>query len=414
MFLLRSYIPFLLIWIFCILTFPQVRSPWEKNFLDRQEKIKSYLNKVMVFQGQVITHPVPSRQKFSYMVQTNENFRIQISSKSYQAPNKGDLIEIKTKLFVPSILYDNQKIKEIDAYGTVFGDHNWKLLVRANLISTRMREKIFKAAQDSLSPTSYGYFRAMVFGDQALLNQSTMDQLKITGLLHLFVVSGSHIMCAWSIGFWLFRFLLGWSRWMHRQRKFFLWIEVGSILSVFVFLEWINPPISSFRAVGSMVLFLILRLFHRYQHPLWNLGIVFFATLIYNPFYLFDISTQLTFASVAGIILAWSLISSYHEWIEKMSMVQSYILKASSATLGATLFTQPILYFHLGVFYPMSFFYNLILVPTLGVVVSFVSVSSLVWALLPLGGLKIVLFWCLDQMYLIFERILFWKEWPLL
>jgi hypothetical protein len=208
-----------------------LRTQEEQKLKTQQEHIKPYLNMPFQIRGEVISHPIPSKNSFSYVLLVNqiyfqdnwknENFRIQIRTKSYQSPEKKDVIEIKTKLFVPTTVFEIQRIKGIQAYGTVYGDHQWKVLETANAYSTQIRSRIFDVAKLNLSPVSYGYYRAMVFGDQAFLGGAPMERLKETGLLHLFVISGSHIAYVWLIGFWFFRILLSGFGVFHRNKRFF-------------------------------------------------------------------------------------------------------------------------------------------------------------------------------------------------
>jgi ComEC/Rec2-related protein len=388
----------------------------ENELVRREKAVSTYLDQKIILYGKVVSHPIPAQGKHMYVLLTDrlsisrgdfyQNFRIQITSKSYQAPQKGDRVEVHTKLFAPKILQNYQKIKNIQAYGVVYGDKNWKLIQAANLYSTEIRSVIFKSARTHLSSTSYGYYRAMVFGDQAFLSQRMIDRLKETGLLHLFVISGSHIAFVLSVGLFIFMGLLLWIRPLHREKNFIIFVELGSIITVFVFLELINPPISTFRAVGSMILFLLLKILKRNQFPLWNLGVVFMVTILFNPLYLFDVSTQLTFASVAGIICGHNLSK---KWLVNRQPIMVWIGKVCAISLGAGLFTLPILYYHFGTFYILSFVYNLILGTTLGTLVSFLAVASLTWVMIPIDVIHQVMFGILDYLFLLFEKMILWE-----
>lgn len=391
----------------------------ENEFSAKTQAIAPYLNQKIELEGEVSTYPIPAEKKYSYVLNTTRirvgeewmdlQFRIQLNSVTYQSPEKGDFVRVQTKLYVPQFLELNRKIKHIDAYGTVFGDRRFEVLSKAELITTKMRDHIFEKAQANLTSQNYGYFRAMVFGDQAMLGQFAIERLKETGLLHLFVVSGSHILFACAVGFWLLRITLSWFPVFHQRKRFFLWIKVGAVLFVLLFLELINPPISSFRAVGTMFLFIALSWMKRPQHPLWNLGVIFFATVLYNPIYLFDISTQLTFASVTGILCFGHLLNEKTKNME-LSKSTFGLLRAGTATLGAGLFTIPVLYFQFGTFYPFSLLYNLILTPTLGALVSGLSVASLVWTFIPFDFLNKIGFSVLDFLFETFEKVLFWRS----
>lgn len=157
-----------------------------------------------------------------------------------------------------------------------------------------------------------------------------------------------------------------------------------------------------------MLLFLLLRLFRRYQHPLWNLGVVYVCTLLMQPLFLFDISTQLTFGSVAGILGSWTILNHYTNLSEN-SWVAQKLIQTVCITVGASFFTLPILYLQLGVFYPSSLIYNLLFATTIGSLVSVVSVLSFVWTALPWDLINQWMFYFLDQLFLLFEKILLWK-----
>lgn len=392
---------------------------FHENSFDREQKIvRTFANQRIWIEGRVVNHPVPSENGFTFLVETkslqvnNENFQqqflIQIFSKTTTSPEKEDLIRIQTKLYMFSNPNNLQKIRNIQAYGTVFSDKQFELAHSANLFSTQIREHIFTVAKQYLTPKNFEYYRVMVFGDQALLGEDTMQRLKQTGLLHLFVISGSHIIYVGLIGFCLLRLGLGWIPRFHRTKYFFLGLELGSVVAVFLFLQLINPPVSTFRAVASMVLFVLLNATQRSQNSLANLGLVFFIVIITNPLYLFDVSTQLTFGSVAGILIFSSgiICKKLSEHTGKI-FVMSRIQKAVLTTTGAMIFTAPILYIHFHQFYVASFFYNVLIVPTIGTVLSFVSVLSLVWAALPIDIVRDFGFGLLDQLFIWFEKILY-------
>lgn len=390
----------------------------ENEFTQSQQHTKRFANRRMWIEGKVLSHPVPSDNGYSYVLETarlmvdgemqNEKFLVQIFSKTLQHPNHGDVVQVQTKLYMFANPKNLQKLRHIQAYGTVFQDKQFRLLKSSNSLSTRVRDHIFSIAKKNLSETNFKYYRVMVFGDQALLNQRTMTRLKETGLLHLFVISASHITGVWFIAFGLLRCVMGWIPRFHRSKYFFTGIELGAVGIVFLFLQLINPPISTFRAVSSMVLFFILKSTHRSQHSLWNLGFVFFLIQIANPLYLFDVSTQLTFASVGGILVATHFFETKKTQSRTfMGDFRNKIMKASLATVGATMFTTPILYFHFKKIYMASFFYNLIVVPTLGNLLSMVSVASLLWAMIPVESVQKVGFLLLNQLFNVFEKILY-------
>ena len=386
------------------------------SFESRQLEVDKYNHQKQTVVGTIESFPVPSDHDFSYVLKTKsigdavESRNILIHSKNKISLDRGDRISQDTFLYIQKEPNNTQKIRHIDLYGIVKASDRVAILEKNHNVANRLRERIFASAKEYLSPKIYSYFRVMVFGDQALLGSDILIRLKETGLLHLFVISGTHITCILLLGFWICRLMVGWIPAFHRKKMTFIWIEVGSVLFVFLFLQLINPPISTFRAVGSMLLFVVLKVINRNQSALWNLGIVFFVILLLNPLFLLDVSTQLTFSSVFGILCANSLLQKLilSRWSEMAFWKESF-LKILFTTLGACIFTSPILFIHFGSFYAQSFFYNLAIVPTLGELLSFVSVASVVWALIPVGWLQRLGFGCLEILFKAFEKMLFWK-----
>ena len=124
-----------------------LRENYQERFRSQQCEVQ--LNRKIVLQGQIENHPMPSQTGFVYWLRTNQGHRIQLRSKTYQTPEKGDLVEVQSKLYVPKLFPNLQLIKKVHAYGVVQNDSKWKMLEQKKISTarwTRSRSTLSAAA----------------------------------------------------------------------------------------------------------------------------------------------------------------------------------------------------------------------------------------------------------------------------
>lgn len=210
------------------------------------------------------------------------------------------------------------------------------------LCAHALREGIYAAFDDTAAPIA----AAVVLGDKTGLDDMLYSAFNRAGLMHAAVVSGLHISFLLSMAL----ALLG------RTRK-----TAAAMLPLLVFYALMagGTP-SAFRAVIMHSALLFAPLARREGDGPTALTLALMILLLQNPFAAASVGLQLSFASVAGILLA---AEPLFRWMYRpfkarkpgkdqklktaLWKVGRYALSGVSVSLGAMLFTAPLtaLYF---------------------------------------------------------------------
>ena len=204
----------------------------------------------------------------------------------------------------------------------------------------RLSRQLRQAIAERFSPGAGGLITAILTGEREDMDEQSNSDLEETGLLHITAVSGLH--CSFLIG--LLGLLLG------RRRR--LTALVGYPVLLFYMLMVGGTP-SVVRACVMTGLFLLGPLLGREGDAPTSLAAAALVILAGNPFAVASISFQLSFASVAGLLLATPRIHRTLTTLwpaqSRWSMaLRSFAAGSAAASLGALLFTAPLsaLYFH--------------------------------------------------------------------
>lgn len=266
-----------------------------------------------------------------------------------------------------------------------------------------------KALRDSLdglfSPATAGVLKAITLGDKTGLSDGQISLFNRTGLSHLLVVSGLHMTLLLTALTRLFR-----------SRRVLLLPVATPILVLMVLLVGCTP--SAIRAAVMSSLTLLAPLLKReYDRPT-ALFAALLLLLLQNPYAAAGVSLQLSFASVAGILL---LSQPLQRWFDgKMPAIStqrgvkktlSALLRAVSGslsvTLGAMVFTVPLTALHFGVISLIAPLSNLLSLWAVGPLFVCALLSALLnllspWLTLPVSpvaaGLARFLLWMAELM----------------
>ncbi len=158
----------------------------------------------------------------------------------------------------------------------------------------RMIERNFASGQDSYGLTPEGaVLETLILGGRGRLTPETTQALQKTGLFHLFAISGAHIGMISFMIFGLLKFLR-----VTTRTSYILLIVLLIFYSLLV-----EGRASVVRAAVMSIAFLLGKLFWKDTHLINTLSLSAFAILLFNPFQLFDLGFQLTFAATLAIIL---------------------------------------------------------------------------------------------------------------
>jgi len=222
------------------------------------------------------------------------------------------------------------------------------------------------------SGDEYTVLSALVLGYQDELSEDIKESYSISGASHVLSLSGLHI----GFLYFLLDFLLGFA---NRKKGTMLakQLTIVFILWGFAFLTGLLSPV-----IRSVIMFSLIALSKiRNNHPvtLNTLAIAAFLMLIYNPFYLFDVSFQLSFSAVAGIVLIQPWLNGL---IKTENKIVKYVWGLMSVSIAAQLITTPITLYYFSRFPSHFLLTNIIVVPLVSVIM-YLAVFTLCIGFIP-------------------------------
>ena len=213
------------------------------------------------------------------------------------------------------------------------------------------KEKLRNVIYKNLSSPHNLVIGAIILGDKDRIPLGLKKRLNKIGLSHILAISGMHISILAGI---LFSLCLGLGLW--RQQAFYF-----TLLFLTIYIILIAAPISAIRAGIMGAFYLLAMKLGRLTDSLSALIFVAFIMLIFNPLLLKqDISFQLSFSAVLGIILLSQKFKSFFSFIPEDL---NFIKETAALTLSAQIFTLPILIYNFGFFSLVSPITNVLVVP---------------------------------------------------
>ncbi|MDX1652871.1 MAG: ComEC/Rec2 family competence protein [Brumimicrobium sp.] len=199
------------------------------------------------------------------------------------------------------------------------------------------REYFKLVFKTNLQEKNYGVASALALGDKSSLTKEKRNEFADAGAMHVLAVSGMHV-----------GILLGFLQWIFfrvsflRRRNLYIYFALIVVWS-FAFLTGLSASV--FRAT---LMFSILAVGQLKGYPFFNLNALLFSALILlliDPFYLFDIGFQLSFAAMLGIIFFYQRVKGLllirNKWID-------YFWQGTALGIAAQIGTMPLslYYFH--------------------------------------------------------------------
>ncbi len=177
---------------------------------------------------------------------------------------------------------------------------------------------------------------ALLTGNRASFDDRMYSVLSETGVTHVTAVSGMH--CA---------FLFGMVRLLVRNRRK---ATLVGLPVLFLFMLMVGAAPSVMRACFMLTMLSMAPLFHRENDSITTMGVALLLILLQNPFAAASISLQLSFLSVAGILLFSSRIyRAVKKWLihdHKPHLIVNFILSALTTTFAASIFTVPVVAYY--------------------------------------------------------------------
>jgi len=183
-------------------------------------------------------------------------------------------------------------------------------------------EEYFPSSSPGSVSSQGAVLEALLLGERGRMDPSISTALQKAGLYHLFAISGAHIALISFLLFSIFKLLRFSSR--------LSYLLLMTFLLFYAFLVEGRPSVM--RATIMSLAFLLGKLIWRDVSLLNTISLSAFFLLLLNPFSLFDLGFQLTFAATLTIILFFPLIIKL---LPKLPMRISEIMALSlTAQLG--------------------------------------------------------------------------------
>lgn len=239
----------------------------------------------------------------------------------------------------------------------------------------------------SLNKKNASVMKAIILGDDSLLDEDYKDKYRQLGIAHILAISGLHI----GIIAGALLFVFGNLAISYKISSFI------TLIFIFTYGYIVGFPASILRA--SMILFMIIiaRIFFKRPDYINSISLVGLILLLYNPLWIFDIGFQLSFIATLSIVILTPIIS-------KKIFLEVRFAKTFSALISVQLGTLPLLIYHFNYISLTSLFSNMILIPILSYVL--IATIILLGLSIPFFNLSITIMKIIDITLNYFTKII--------
>jgi len=242
-------------------------------------------------------------------------------------------------------------------------------------------------------PDAIAVASTLILGYKTDLSNDVLQAYSKTGTIHVLSVSGAHVAIIYLLMQWMLGFL---NRYKYgRHLKMMVMIL---LISYYAMLTGFSPAVC--RAAVMIGMVIIGNTFVRHINMLNILAISALLLLLYNPFFITDVGFQLSYLSVAGLIVLQPMVYQWfqfkNKWIDKLWALCSVSVAAQVITFPLSAY-----YFHQ---FPVYFLFSnlLIIIPTMVIMYSGIAYLLLAWA----PWLSTALAWVLEQSILLMNKAL--------
>lgn len=290
---------------------------------------------------------------------------------SVEMPSPGDWLALRAKLGPPSrpVLpggFDFQRLdffRQVGAVGIATRDVNHiaaqdgvapgalgELWGNAWREISAIRVALAQRILAVLSGDSGTIAVALIAGDQYGISDSTMDDMRDSGLAHLLSISGLHILLVTTILFGGFRLLLAALERIALYWPIKKWAAGLALVGAGFYVLLAGAPVPTLRSFIMAGIFLLGIMFDRDAISMRTVAIAAVVVLLIGPEGLTGASLQMSFAAVIALIALYEVVTQRQanrtrdpSWT---SRIFRYIAMTILASLVASLATAPFALYH--------------------------------------------------------------------
>ena len=232
-----------------------------------------------------------------------------------------------------------------------------------------LRYRLGEALRQSLPEPESSLARGILLGLRGDIPDSLNESFQLSGTTHILAISGQNMAIIAGIVLSIATRLFG----KHRPTYFVITLAV---LWIYALLAGMSPPV--LRAVIMVSIYLLGIYLGRQSSGLTAVAFSASVMIAVNPRILWQISFQLSFAAVVGLMILTPIIQG---WLARTRMPK-VVSESLSVGLGAILATLPLTAYYFGytslVTLPATFFAALVL-PAVIVITAIVAIVGVFW-----------------------------------
>ena len=214
----------------------------------------------------------------------------------------------------------------------------------------RIREHLNGVLEDAAGETA-PVFAAMVLGEKGELPKETKMLYQMAGIIHILAISGLHISL---LGMGLYELL--------KKTGLGIWSAGFLSLTVMIFYgEMTGGSVSAMRAVSMFLIATGAKILGRIYDMMTALSVSAMILLLESPAYLYNTGFLLSFGAVLGVGAVLPVFL-------KFSGIKNKILKSLMGSVCVQLTTLPVMLWFYGEVPIIGIFFNLLVLPTVGIV----------------------------------------------
>lgn len=203
-----------------------------------------------------------------------------------------------------------------------------------------------------LSSQSKALLSSLLLGNRNQMDEQTVAAFQRLGLMHILAISGLHIGVITVFVSKITSFL----------RTGYRYCILLVLLWIFVFLAGFSPSV--FRTVFMFTLLILGQFLKRKQPTKESIGLAFFLSILFEPYWLFDLGFQLSYLAVLGIVWLMPLFKKGYT----QSNIVNYFLGIAYVSLIAQLCVLPLQLYYFNSFSWTFLGSNLVVIPLITVV----------------------------------------------
>ncbi|HHW49577.1 MAG TPA: DNA internalization-related competence protein ComEC/Rec2 [Clostridiaceae bacterium] len=228
-----------------------------------------------------------------------------------------------------------------------------------------LRNRIVSVIDKSLPEQQAGLLNGMLIGSREGLTKEVQQVFSDSGLSHIMAVSGA------NIAFIVFPLLFLLRKLLHLKR---IIANIATILVLIVFVSITGFEPSVLRAAIMAIVILAGQILHRESDALTSISFAALALLLYNPYNLFNIGFQLSFAATISLVLFYKNIKN----ILSPRFIPKGVTDVLSVTLAAQIGVLPITLYYFNKFSLVSIISNLLVAPVIEAITILGSIMAII------------------------------------